>query len=202
MLAMSTTSIAIPSFSGYGHTARIADAVREGAASVPDTTANLLDVADLDDADWACMDEADAIVFGSPTYMGTAATAFHAFAEATSRRWMERAWQDKLASGFTNSGSMSGDKLNTLQYFAMLASQHGMLWVSLNLMPGWNTTVGSDAEDNRLGFYLGAGAQTPVDAAADGVHPADLSTARHLGRRVAEQAHVLSRGRELSAVAR
>jgi NAD(P)H dehydrogenase (quinone) len=198
---MSTVSIAIPYFSGYGHTTRIADAVRDGAVSVPDTDVDLIDVAELDDTDWASMDDADALIFGSPTYMGTAAAAFHAFAEATSRRWMERAWQDKLASGFTNSGSMSGDKLNTLQYFTTLASQHGMLWVSLNLMPGWNTTVGSDAEDNRLGFYLGAGAQTPVDAAADAVHPADLSTARHLGRRVAEQAHVYSRGRELSAVA-
>ncbi|WP_022927440.1 flavodoxin family protein [Patulibacter americanus] len=198
---MSTVSIAIPYFSGYGHTARFADAVRDGAASVPDSVAHLVNVAELDDADWARLDEADAIIFGSPTYMGTAATAFHAFAEATSKRWMERAWQDKLASGFTNSGSMSGDKLNTLQYFAMLASQHGMHWVSLNLMPTWNTTGGSDLEDNRLGFYLGAGAQTPVDAAADAVHPADLSTARHLGRRVAEQAHIYTRGREVPALA-
>ena len=194
-----TASIAIPYFSGYGHTARIADAVGEGATSIPDTTAHLVDVAGLDDAAWATLDEADAIVFGSPTYMGTAATAFHAFAEATSQRWMERAWQDKLASGFTNSGSMSGDKLGTLQYFATLAAQHGMIWVSLNLMPGWNTTTGSELDDNRLGFYLGAGAQTPVDAGADAVHAADLSTARHLGRRVAEQAHVYALGRERSA---
>jgi NAD(P)H dehydrogenase (quinone) len=199
---MSTASIAIPYFSGYGHTARVADAVREGATSIPDSTAHLIDVADLDDADWARLDDADAIVFGSPTYMGTAATAFHAFAEATSQRWMDRAWRDKLASGFTNSGSMSGDKLSTLQYFATLASQHGMLWVSLDLLPGWNTTAGSDLEDNRLGFYLGAGAQTPVDAGPDAVHAADLSTARHLGRRVAEQAHVYARGRERSAIAR
>ncbi|WP_031191886.1 flavodoxin family protein, partial [Streptomyces peucetius] len=74
------------------------------------------------------LDAADAIVFGSPTYMGTASGAFHVFAEATSKRWATRAWQDKLAAGFTNSGSKSGDKLHTLQFFTVLAAQHGMHW--------------------------------------------------------------------------
>jgi multimeric flavodoxin WrbA len=120
--------------------------------------------------------------------MGSASGAFHAFAEATSKRWMTQQWLDKLASGFTNSGSMSGDKLHTLQYLALLAAQHGMHWVSLGLMPGWNTTTSSEHDDNRLGFYLGAGAQTWNDQGPDAVHTADISTARHLGARVATQA--------------
>jgi multimeric flavodoxin WrbA len=120
--------------------------------------------------------------------MGTASGAFHAFAEATSKRWSTRAWSDKLAAGFTNSGSMSGDKMHTLQYLALLAAQHGMLWVSLGLLPGWNTTASSPQDDNRLGFYLGAGAQSFNDTPA--VHDADLNTARHLGRRVAEHTHI------------
>ncbi len=77
------------------------------------------------------MDAADGIIFGTPTYMGTASGAFHAFAEATSKRWMTRAWNDKLAAGFTNSGSMSGDKLHTPQYLSLLAARHGILWVSM-----------------------------------------------------------------------
>ena len=192
---MSDISVVIAYFSGYGHTAHLAEAVREGAESIAGTHAQLVDVATIDDDGWQALDEADAIVFGSPTYMGTAAGAFHVFAEATSGRWMDRSWQDKIGAGFTNSGSKSGDKLHTLQYFALLASQHGMHWISLNLLPGWNTTTASEFDDNRLGFYLGAGAATHVDTGVEGMHDADVSTVRHLGRRVAEQAAVYARGR-------
>ncbi|GHJ29814.1 hypothetical protein TPA0910_42470 [Streptomyces hygroscopicus subsp. sporocinereus] len=160
---------------------------RKGGAA-PSSSVSAASRASARDADWELLDGADAIIFGSPTYMGTASGAFHAFAEATSKRWTARAWSDKLAAGFTNSGSMSGDKMHTLQYFALLAAQHGMLWVSLGLLPGWNTTASGPEDDNRLGFYLGAGAQSFNDTAA--VHDADLSTARHLGRRVAEQTRV------------
>lgn len=133
--------------------------------------------------------------FAQQSGMGSASGAFHAFAEASSKRWTARRWQDKLASGFTNSGSMSGDKLHTLQYLSMLAAQHGMHWISLGLLPGWNTTTSTEHEDNRLGFYLGAGAQTWNDRGPDAVHAADLTTARHLGARVAEVTRIHQAGR-------
>lgn len=182
---MSSITVGIAYTSGYGHTRELANAVAEGAASVPGTRVAMIDVAAVTDDDWQTLDGCHAIVFGSPTYMGSASGAFHAFAEATSGRWTTRAWQDKIAAGFTNSGSMSGDKLHTLQYFSMLAAQHGMHWISLGLLPGWNTTTASEDDHNRLGFYLGAGAQTWNDQGPDAVHTADVSTARHLGRRVA-----------------
>ncbi|AYF74821.1 flavodoxin family protein [Nocardia yunnanensis] len=185
---MRSISVAVAYYSGYGHTRELAKAVYDGIESVPGARADLVDIAEMTDAGWAILDAADAIVFGTPTYMGSASGAFHAFAEATSGRWMAQRWQDKLASGFTNSGSMSGDKLHTLQYLALLAAQHGMHWVSLGLLPGWNTTTGSEHDDNRLGFYLGAGAQTWNDQGPEAVHAADLTTARHLGARVATQA--------------
>ncbi|UYB39719.1 flavodoxin family protein [Streptomyces sp. Je 1-4] len=96
---------------------------------------------EITEAQWAQLDASDAIVFGSPTYMGTASGAFHTFAEASAKRWATRAWQDKLAAGFTNSASTSGDKLHTLQFFTVLAAQHGMSRVSLNLLPGWNSST-------------------------------------------------------------
>lgn len=182
---MPSITVGIAYTSGYGHTRELATAVAHGAESVPGTSAELIDVAALTDDGWRTLDRCDAIVFGSPTYMGSASGAFHAFAEATSGRWMSRAWQDKIAAGFTNSGSMSGDKLHTLQYFSILASQHGMHWISLGLLPGWNTTTASEQDRNRLGFYLGAGAQTWNDQGPEAVHAADLSTAWHLGERVA-----------------
>ncbi|MBE1493897.1 multimeric flavodoxin WrbA [Amycolatopsis lexingtonensis] len=182
---MSTITVGIAYTSGYGHTRELANAAAQGAGSVPGTVAETIDVAAMTDDGWPTLDRCDAIIFGSPTYMGSASGAFHAFAEATSARWMTRAWQDKIAAGFTNSGSMSGDKLHTLQYFSMLAAQHGMHWISLGLLPGWNTTTASEHDHNRLGFYLGAGAQTWNDQGPEAVHDADLSTARYLGQRVA-----------------
>jgi NAD(P)H dehydrogenase (quinone) len=133
-------------------------------------------------------------VFGSPTYMGTASGAFHVFAEASSKRWAGQDWRDKLAAGFTNSGSKSGDKLHTLQFFQILAAQHGMHWINLGLHPGWNSSEGSENDLNRLGVFAGAAAQTNVDEGPDAVHKADIRTAEHLGRRVTETADTFARG--------
>ncbi|MFD3548445.1 flavodoxin family protein [Streptomyces sp. NPDC058655] len=189
-----TPVVAIAYHSGYGHTAVVAEAVRDGAARAG-ATVHLITVDGIDDAQWELLDASDAIVFGSPTYMGTASGAFHVFAEATSKRWFGDAWQDKVAAGFTNSGSKSGDKLHTLQYFQTLAAQHGMSWVNLGLKPGWNSTAGSEHDLNRLGFFSGAAAQTNSDEGPEGVHAADIATAEHLGRRVAEQTRIILAGR-------
>ncbi|WP_405998249.1 flavodoxin family protein [Streptomyces sp. NBC_00829] len=191
---MTTPVVSIAYHSGYGHTAVIAEAVREGAAAAG-ATVHLIRVDEIDDAQWELLDGSDAIVFGSPTYMGTASGAFHRFAEDSSKRWFTDAWKEKLAAGFTNSASKSGDKLHTLQYFATLAAQHGMHWVNLGLKPGWNSTAGSEHDLNRLGFFFGAAAQTNSDEGQEGVHKADIATAEHLGRRVAETARTFIAGR-------
>lgn len=178
--------------SGYGHTERQSHAVAEGARAVAGVDCVEIPVAELEDAEaegWATLDEADAIIFGSPTYMGSVSAGMKKFMELTSSRWLEQRWADKLAAGFTNSGSQTGDKQNTLVSFITLAAQHGMVWINLNLLPGNNSSKGSRADLNRLGASLGAMAQSNVDQGADVVPPeSDLDTARRLGRRVAESA--------------
>ncbi|MFR9795791.1 flavodoxin family protein [Streptomyces sp. MS06] len=191
---MTAPVISVAYHSGHGHTAVLARAVGAGAAE-EGARVHLVDVDAITDEQWALLDGSDAIVFGSPTYMGTASGAFHAFAEASSRRWFGQDWKDKLAAGFTNSGSKSGDKLHTLQFFQILAAQHGMHWVNLGLHPGWNSSAGSENDLNRLGFFAGAAAQSNVDEGPEAVHKADTATAEHLGRRVAQTARVLARGR-------
>ena len=52
------------------------------------------------------LDAADAIIFGSPTYMGMASWQFKKFADATSKRWFTSAWKDKVAGGFTISATL------------------------------------------------------------------------------------------------
>ncbi|MFF4346917.1 flavodoxin family protein [Streptomyces sp. NPDC001530] len=178
------TTVAIAYHSGFGHTTVLAEAVRDGVADAG-ADAVLIAVDTITEEEWAALDSADAIVFGAPTYMGTASAAFHVFAESTSKRWAARAWKDKLASGFTVAGAMNGDKLHTLQYFSILASQHGMHWINLDLTPGWCSSTGSEHDLNRLGITLGAGAQANTDQGPEAVTKADAETARHLGRRVA-----------------
>ncbi len=191
------TFIAIVYHSGYGHTARQAEAVKEGASQVENTETLLLTVEDAQRR-WDDLAAANAIIFGAPTYTGSASAAFKAFMDASSHAVMTKGfgWKDKIAAGFTNSGSRSGDKLATLIQIALFAAQHGMHWVNLALPPANHSSSGSEEELNRLGFWLGAAAQSNTDQGPDLVPPeADLATARHLGRRVAEVTRQLVRGR-------
>jgi multimeric flavodoxin WrbA len=190
-----TIRVAVAYHSGYGHTAKQAEAVARGVADVAGAEAVLVPVEELTDDLWATLAGADAIVFGAPTYMGSPSAVFKAFAEASAAVWAaDLGWRDKIAAGFTTSKAMSGDKLNSLVDFAVLAAQHGMVWVGLDLYPGWADSSGSIEDLNRLGSWLGAMAQANADQGADIVPPeADLLTAEVLGRRVATVArrHVL-----------
>ena len=99
---MHEVSVVVAYHSGFGHTARQAAAVAAGVGTVAGAAAVLRDVATLDDELWRDLAAADAIVFGSPTYMGSPTAAFQVFAEASSKVWAELGWKDKVAAGFTN----------------------------------------------------------------------------------------------------
>lgn len=190
------TKVAVVYHSGYGHTAEQAKAVAQGADSIAGVTAQLIPV-DRIDRHWNDLDQADAIIFGAPTYMGSVSAAFKAFMDASSKAWFEQKWKNKIAAGFTNSGSQSGDKLNSLLQLAVFAAQHGMIWVGLGLLPGNNSSKGSVNDLNRLGGFLGAMAQSNVDQGPEaGPIASDLKTAAHLGERVAAIAKQLTRTAE------
>ena len=176
--------IAVVYHSGYGHTQRMAQAVADGAGAellVIDADGNLPESA------WEALNAADAIIMGSPTYMGSVSWQFKKFADASSKPWYTQTWKDKLFAGFTNSASLNGDKGSTLTYLFTLAMQHGGLWVSQGMMPS-SSKAAQRNDPNFLGSYSGAMAQSPSDAGAGEMSPGDLDTARSLGRRVAEVA--------------
>ncbi|MFQ6332995.1 flavodoxin family protein [Methylophilus sp. 3sh_L] len=179
------TQVSIVYHSGYGHTAEQAKAVARGAQKVEGVTVNLLTV-DEAQQQWELLKASDAIIFGSPTYMGSASGQFKTFMDASSKAWYTRDWKDKIAAGFTTSASQSGDKLSTLIQLAVFAAQHGMIWVGQDLLPGNNNSNGSVNDLNRLGSFLGAMAQANADQGPD-LAPiqSDLLTAEHLGERVA-----------------
>ncbi|MGN7779941.1 flavodoxin family protein [Mycolicibacterium sp. 22603] len=200
MTSDTTPTVAVAYQSGFGHTATLAAAVGDGARAAG-AHVDMVDLGELTDTAWAALDTADAIIFGAPTYMGNISAGFQMFAEQTGRRCVTGAWRDKVAAGFTNSGAKSGDKLAALISLSVFAAQHHMHWVKLGLGPGWNSSGGSEHDLNRLGFWLGAGAQTDVDADRDDVHPADLATFTHLGGRVAQVAAQLTAGRAVTSAA-
>ena len=180
-------TIAVVYHSGYGHTKVLAEAVIEGVQATG-SSAKLIAVDDVDNH-WQDLSTAKAIIFGSPTYMGSVSADFKGFMDKSSKVWAEQGWKDKIAAGFTNSGSQSGDKLNTLIQMSVFAAQHSMIWVGLGLMPGNNSSTGSPDDLNRIGSYLGAMAQSNTDQGADVAPPnSDKETAKALGRRVAETA--------------
>ena len=178
------TQVAIVYHSGYGHTQRMAQAVAEGSGGqliAIDADGN------LQAGGWEQLKAADAIIFGSPTYMGSVSWQFKKFADASSKPWFSQDWKDKLFAGFTNSASLNGDKFSTLSYLFTLAMQHGGLWVGLGILPS-NSKAAQRNDPNYLGSFSGAIAQSPSDASAGEMLPGDLETARSLGRRVADVA--------------
>ncbi len=188
--------IAIVYHSGYGHTAKQAAAVAAGVNEVAGACAQLVALDDIAAVPWADLDGADGIIFGAPTYMGGPSAKFKEFADASSKAWFTRAWQDKVAGGFTNSASLNGDKQGTLGALATLALQHGMIWVSLGLLPA-NSSKAQRNDVNRMGASYGAMAQSDSDVGPDVAPPAgDLETARLYGARVAATTLRFVRGKQ------
>lgn len=109
--------------------------------------------------------------------MGGVAAQVKAFIDAAGAVWMSQGWKNKLAGGFTHSGSPSGDKQGTLLYLATNAAQHGMIWVGAGDLPNPENGV------NRIGSFLGAMGYGLEEGKVD---PGDLKTAQLYGQRIAK----------------
>jgi NAD(P)H dehydrogenase (quinone) len=189
------TFVAIVYSSGGGHTQTVAEHVKRGAEEVAGTCAELIKIVPAqigsdgrwrDDAVMSRLAAADAIVFGAPTYMGSAHGLFKLFLEAGIVPWRSQEWKDKIAAGFTNSGARSGDKLVTLQQMSIFAAQMGMMWVSAGDLPGGNYTDGGFTDVNVNGSWLGLMTQSLNDLLVENApHPGDRLSAERFGRRVA-----------------
>jgi NAD(P)H dehydrogenase (quinone) len=180
------TKIAIVYHSGFGHTQVQAEHVKIGADSIQGSQSTLFKVEDITNNPEK-LNDYDAIIFGSPTYMGSVSAPFKAFMDESSKVWFKQEWKDKIAAGFTNSHSMSGDKLNTLVQLTIFAMQHSMIWVGLGEM---NQSPDGEAAKpeaiNRIGSFMGAMAQSENDKPEITPPSGDLKTAELLGQRVAK----------------
>ncbi|MBD1872492.1 flavodoxin family protein [Nodosilinea sp. FACHB-131] len=186
------STIAVVYFSGGGHTHLMAEAIAAGVREAGHT-ADLLRITGeqitagrwQDDVFMARLSTADAIVFGSPTYMGGVAAQFKAFIDGASSAWFVQQWKDKIAAGFTHSSSPSGDKQGTLLYLSINAAQHGMVWVGATDMP--SQYQGKTDGINRLGSFLGIMGQSPMtmDGSPATLESGDRLTAELFGQRIA-----------------
>ncbi|MAZ38698.1 MAG: flavodoxin [Legionellales bacterium] len=181
------TSVAIIYHSGFGHTQKQAEAILKGVLSVPNIQVELLPV---DEAYNKIKElhEFDGMIFGTPTYMGSVSAEFKKFMDLSSSEWFVNAWKDKLAGGFTNSASLSGDKFSSLMQLITFAAQHGMLWLPLGLSnesAPLDRISGDVNAINRLGASLGAVAQSENDSPDVTPTGGDLKTAELFGERFA-----------------
>jgi multimeric flavodoxin WrbA len=188
------TKVAVVFQSSGGHTKVLAECIVRGAASVAEVETHLLEIKgeQIVNGRWnhpetmKLLDEADAIVFGCATYMGSASAIFKAFLEKAFDPWRVQAWKDKIAGGFTNSASQNGDKLSTLMQLNFFAAQMGMIWVGVSDGPGNNWSGGSVNDVNRLGSWIGAMGQSNGDQGPDAApSQGDRKTAERLGVRIA-----------------
>jgi NAD(P)H dehydrogenase (quinone) len=183
-------TVAIVYFSASGHTQQMAEAIADGVKSVLGTESSLLRIVgeDIQNGRWKndaileALNQSDAIVFGSPTYMGSFAAQFKCFIDGCGGIWYQQGWKNKIGAGFTHSQGLSGDKLNTLNSLMINAMQHGMIWIGTGHMPEGATPE----KTNRLSSYTGAMAQSNMDQ--PNIGEGDRRSAVLLGQRVAESA--------------
>lgn len=178
------SNVSIIYFSQGGTTSLLAKTISEGVTAAG-ANAELISIEQehfengrwKNDAILAKLSESDAIIFGTPTYMGGVSAQFKAFADATGFIWYGRGWRGKLAGGFTISGSQSGDKLHSLQYLSILAAQHGMIWANWDEMPRQPDGT------NQVGSFMGLMATNPAEhGTPPALSEADVLSAEKYGR--------------------
>ncbi|UVE17921.1 NAD(P)H:quinone oxidoreductase [Pseudomonas sp. LS44] len=187
-------------YSMYGHIERMAEAVAEGARSVPGVEVTVKRVAetmpeDLARKAGAKLDQAapvatvqeladyDAILFGTPTRFGNMCGQMRSFLDQTGGMWVKGALIGKFASVFTSTGTGGGSETTITSFWHTLA-HHGMLIVGLP----YSAAELSDISELRGGSPYGAATVAGSDgsrmpslmelalATYQGAHVAKLTT--------------------------
>lgn len=158
-----------------GNTEKMAHGVVAGVRAVPGTHAILKKVGEVTAKELLA---ADAVIVGSPVYWSNMAGAVKAFFDEWQFRfgvYPEFKMKDKVGAAFATGGQVSGGKEVT-----MLTILAAMLGNQMIVVSG--------------GGAFGASATT--EGKSPGIDDEELQDARALGRRVAEVAWMIKRGRE------
>lgn len=150
------------------------------------------------DEHWELLHASDAIVFDTPTYIGSVPAKFKEFVEKLSGEvWLERMWVNKIAGGFPVSAGRSGDKLSCLHQLVTLASQMGMIWEPVRITGGNYSSQGSEEDLNRMADYLGVMAPANIDEPPELAPPkSNIEPAELHGNHIANVARQFGWGRQ------
>ena len=189
-------------YSMYGNTAKLAEAVAEGARQVENVEVSLRQVeelapkeiieanemmkqvkeelAEIPIATNEDLVEADGIVFGTPTRYGNMCAQMKQFIDKTGRLWAGGKLINKVAGVFTSTSTLHGGQETTIITSMIPLLHHGMI------------IVGIPYSEQRL-FSLETGGGSPYGASSvsgpNAERPPtenDLEIAKTLGRRVAK----------------
>jgi len=202
------TKIQVVFYSMYGHIYTMAEAVAAGAREVSGTEVTLLQVPELVPEEVLervgakaaraafahvpvarpeMLEEADALIFGTPTRFGNMCAQMRNFLDQTGGLWLKNAFVGKVGSVFTSTGTQHGGQETTITSFHSTLLHLGMIIVGV---PYSEQRILNMNEITGGGPY---GASTL--AGADGsrrVSENELAIARFQGRHVAQIAGKLA----------
>ena len=196
-------------YSMYGHVYQMAEAVTEGARGVAGPEVQLFQVPELvpdealaksgakearevfahvPTAEPSALEDADAIIFGTPTRFGNMCAQMRNFLDRTTKMWLSGSLIGKVGSVFVSTASQHGGQETTIQSFHTTLLHHGMI------------VVGVPYSEKRLLNMEEITGGTPYGATtladADGSRQPnenELAIARFQGQHVAEIASKLHR---------
>jgi NAD(P)H dehydrogenase (quinone) len=185
-------------YSAYGHIEKMAEAVAEGARSVPGMEVTIKRVAELvpeevakkagmklnQAAPIATVDELpsyDAIIFGTPTRFGNMCAQMRNFLDQTGGHWMTGSLVGKVGSVFASTATQHGGQETTITSFHTTMLHQGMIIVGLPYaFPGL-----TNMDEITGGTPYGATTLTKGDGSRQ-PSANELDGARYQGRHVAQ----------------
>jgi len=199
-------------YSTYGHVYAMAEAAAEGAREIPDTFVDIKRVpetlprevlqkmgaleaqkafAHIPEATPKDLENADAILFGTPTRFGNMAAQMKNFLDATGGLWQKGALVGKVGGVFTSSSTQHGGQESTILSFHITLLHHGMVVAGLPYAFAGQTDNSAIVGGSPYGASTiagGAGERKPSDT--------DLAGARFQGKYVALLASALTEKRD------
>lgn len=203
-----STKIKVIFHSLYGHVYQLAEALAEGARSVPGTEVEILQVAEtLPDevlvkmgaleakkafahipvAKPSDLADADGLLFGSGTRFGSASAQLQAFFDSTGGLWAKGALIGKPAGVFVSTGTQHGGQETTLVSMHTFLLHHGMVVVGVPYAAQELTKM----DDVTGGSPYGAGTLAGADGSRQ-PSANELAIARFQGKHTAQIAAKLA----------
>ncbi len=202
-----STKVFVVFYSMYSHVFQLAEAVVAGAKEIEQTEVSLYQVPELmsDDAlenagakkaresfshiptiSPEQLEDADAIIFGTPTRFGNMAAQMRNFLDQTGKLWMDGSLIGKVGSVFTSTGTQHGGQETTITSFHTTLLHHGMVIVGVP----YSEQRLMNMDEITGGTPYGASTLAGTDGSRQPSEN-ELAIARFQGRHVAELAKKL-----------